>query len=76
MEIILIQDVANLGYKNDIVKVRATATDATTFCHRRLLSALTRATASSWPRTSNSRLTNWLSFWLTLRLWLRNSQQR
>ena len=63
MEVILIQDLANLGFKNDIVKVR----DG--YGRNYLLPQQTRVTANSWLRTSNSRLTKQLRSSQMLRHW-------
>ena len=67
MEVILIQDLANLGFKNDIVKVR----DG--YGRNYLLPQKIAIIASL--RTSSNRLTKPLNCWLTLRLSRQNSQR-
>ena len=57
MEIILLEDVINLGYKGDVVNVK-TVMDATILFHKKAVIA-SRSAKKYWLKTKNNELISW-----------------
>ncbi len=67
MEIILKEDIIGLGFKNDIVNVKAG------YGRSVRVSSPARVPRSSWLRISSKRLSNWLRSRLRQKLFVRSS---